>query len=72
MRSVNIDKIYSILKKEVIDYKVPIVDLIQIQTKDPFKVLITTILSARTKDGTTSIAAKKLFIKIKKIKSLKQ
>jgi endonuclease III len=67
MRSVNIDKIYSILKKEVIDYKVPIVDLIQIQTKDPFKVLITTILSARTKDGTTSIAAKKLFIEIEKL-----
>ena len=72
MRSVNIDKIYSILKKEVIDYKVPIVDLIQIQTKDPFKVLITTILSARTKDGTTSIAAKKLFIKIKKIKDIEK
>ena len=72
MKSVKIDKIYSILKKEVINYKVPIVDIIQIQTKDPFKVLITTILSARTKDETTSKAAKKLFIKIKKIKDLEK
>ena len=72
MKKTNIDKIYSILKKEVINYKVPIVDIIQIQTKDPFKVLITTILSARTKDETTSKAAKKLFIKIKKIKDLEK
>ena len=70
MKQVNIDKIYLILKKEIINYNVPIVDLIQIQTKNPFKVLITTILSARTKDETTSKAAKKLFIKIKKIDDL--
>ena len=62
----NIDKVYKILKKEVINYDVPVVDIIQVQTKDPFKVLITTILSARTKDETTHTAVKKLFIKIKK------
>jgi endonuclease III len=68
----DIDKVYKILKKEVVNYNVPIVDLIQIQTKDPFKVLITTILSARTKDETTSIAAKKLFLKVKNIKDLEK
>ncbi len=70
MKKTNIDKIYSILKKEVINYKVPIVDIIQ--TKDPFKVLITTILSARTKDEITSKAAKRLFTKVKKIKDLEK
>ena len=68
----NIDKVYKILKKEVINYDVPVVDIIQVQTKDPFKVLITTILSARTKDETTHTAVKKLFIKIKKIKDLEK
>ena len=56
-----IDKVYKILEKEVVDYKVPVVDLIQIQTKDPFKVLVTTILSARTSDHITVQVAKKLF-----------
>jgi endonuclease III len=67
MKKVNIDKIYEILSKEVKSYKVPVVDLINIQTKDPFKVLVATILSARTKDETTTQAAKRLFEKVKKI-----
>ena len=44
--------------------KTPIVDLIQAQTEDPFKVLVATILSARTKDETTSQAVSKLFQKV--------
>ncbi len=39
----------------------PIVDLIQAQTQDPFKVLVSTILSARTKDQTTASAVSALF-----------
>lgn len=66
VKHVNIDTIYSILKKEVSTYHVPVVDLIQIQTQDPFKVLVATILSARTKDETTVMVCKKLFSKIKK------
>lgn len=46
---------------EVADKKVPVVDLIAVQTRDPFKVLVATILSARTKDETTAKAAAKLF-----------
>lgn len=68
----DIDKVYKILKKEVVNYDVPVVDIIQIQTKDPFKVLLTTILSARTKDEVTHLAAKRLFTKINKIKDLEK
>ena len=68
----DIGKVYDILKKEVINYNVPVVNIIQVQTKDPFKVLITTILSARTKDEVTYLAAKKLFSKIKNIKDLEK
>ena len=57
----DINKIYETLAKEFKKYSLPIVDLIEVQTKDPFKVLVTTILSARTKDQTTSVAAARLF-----------
>ncbi|HQO18262.1 MAG TPA: endonuclease III, partial [Candidatus Cloacimonas sp.] len=50
--------------------RTPIVDLIQIKTEDPFKVLVATILSARTKDETTAKAAEKLFTKVQKIEDL--
>ncbi|MBC8494588.1 endonuclease III [archaeon] len=66
MRQVDIGKIYYVLEQEVSKLKAPIVDLVKIQTKDPFKVLLATILSARTKDQATSDAAFRLFQKINK------
>jgi len=60
----NIDSIYKILNKKVKDYKVPIVDLVEARTKNPFKILVATILSARTKDEVTAKASAKLFKKI--------
>lgn len=59
--STAINTVYARLKKEFAKHQTPVVDLIEIQTKDPFKVLVTTILSARTKDQTTATAARKLF-----------
>lgn len=53
--------VLSILKKESKTWDVPIVTLIADQTADPFRVLITTILSLRTKDETTTEAARRLF-----------
>lgn len=67
MKKVQIDKIYNILKKEVKKYKTPIVDLVKIQTRDPFKVLVATILSARTNDKTTAKASERFFERVKKI-----
>lgn len=58
---VNIHAIYRLLKKEFEKYQMPVVDLIQVQTKDPFKVLISTILSSRTKDAVTTEASNRLF-----------
>ncbi|HOH47147.1 MAG TPA: endonuclease III [Candidatus Cloacimonadota bacterium] len=52
------------LKVHFESVRTPIVDLIQAQTNDPFKVLVATILSARTKDSTTSEAVSALFQKI--------
>ena len=57
----NIDKIIRILKKEMKPYKNPIVTELSTRSKDPFIVLISCILSLRTKDDVTAEASKRLF-----------
>jgi exodeoxyribonuclease-3 len=61
MTELNIDHFLAVLTEEVASYQVPVVDLIAVQTRDPFKVLVATILSARTKDETTAKASARLF-----------
>lgn len=56
-----IDEVIFRLEQEVRTYQVPVVDLIAAQTNDPFKILVATILSARTKDEVTAAAARRLF-----------
>lgn len=53
-----IDRAIAILRKEVPRYTVPIVSH---YVASPFKVLISTLLSLRTKDTTTAGAARRLF-----------
>jgi len=72
MKKVNIPEIMKILKKEFEKNNMPIVDLIKAQTKDPFKILVATILSARTKDQTTSAACLRLFKKVDNIEDLEK
>jgi hypothetical protein len=52
--------------------KAPIVDLVTTQTHDPFKILVATILSARTKDQTTALVIKKLFKKVSKYQDFRK
>ena len=70
MKEVQIDKIMQILETESKSWHVPIVTLIAIQNKDPFKVLISTIISLRTKDEVTAEASKRLFEKLKEPKDI--
>ena len=72
MQNRDIDTVMERLKKHFYSVKTPVVDLIQIKTEDPFKVLVTTILSARTKDETTAKVAEKLFPKVQKIEDLEK
>lgn len=60
---IDIEHFIEILTEEVMDYKVPIVDLMGAQTEEPFRILVATILSARTKDETTAAACTRLFAK---------
>ena len=57
----NIDKIIKLLKQEIKHFENPIATEIGEKTKNPFLVLISCILSLRTKDTTTGPASKRLF-----------
>jgi len=57
----NIDKIIKLLKQEIKHFENPIATEIGGKTKNPFLVLISCILSLRTKDTTTGPASKRLF-----------
>jgi len=54
-------KILKILKKEVKKFKNPIATEISQTSKDPFKVLISCLLSTRTRDETTAKVSRGLF-----------
>jgi endonuclease-3 len=57
----NIGTILKILEKEYIRNRKPIVTEISERDKDPYKILIGTLLSLRTKDEVTKQASNKLF-----------
>ncbi len=55
------EKIIPVLKREVKKYQTPIVEVIAAERNDPFTILISTMLSLRTKDTTTAEASRRLF-----------
>src|SRR3989337_4417413 len=61
MRHEDIHKIINILREETRKWDVPIVTLTAETYHDPFRVLISTILSLRTQDTTTAKVSKRLF-----------
>lgn len=57
--------VVKLLKAEYKRRYAPVVQLGEIRTDDPFRTLVTTILSARTKDETTIAASERLFTRVK-------
>jgi len=70
MKTIDIDRAVPLLAERVKDLQTPIVDLVQAQTREPWKVLVATILSARTNDITTAEAVKKLFKRVDSLEKL--
>ncbi len=65
MTTETLEKTLTILQKEAKHWQVPIVTLIAERSEDPFQVLISTMLSLRTKDEVTTEASRRLFGKAK-------
>ena len=72
METKDIKKIYSILDKEVKKFDLPFAESVHEKYKDPFFVLVATILSARTLDKTTAVVCKRLFLKVKGFEDLEK
>ena len=66
MRLSDTPAVSRILKREYEKYHAPVIELIKIKTNDPFKVLVATILSARTKDQTTAEVCERLFKRVER------
>ena len=65
MHTKTIIQVLQILEKEYSNWNAPIVTLIAQRSKDPYQVLISTLLSLRTKDEVTTQASMRLFKKAK-------
>ena len=61
MTVADIPAVHRRLKAAFHAQRAPIMDLVAAQTRDPFRVLVGTILSARTKDACTAGACARLF-----------
>ena len=61
MRDDQIHEVIEILRRETKKWDVPIVTLMSQTERNPFKILIATVLSLRTKDEVTAKAADRLF-----------
>lgn len=70
--TIDIDVFLQHVATAVSNKDVPVVDLIAVQTKDPYKVLTATILSARTRDETTAASAARLFSEASTLEELAQ
>ena len=60
------------LKKAFHSVRAPIMELVAAQTHDPFRILLGTILSARTKDACTAAACGRLFEKVTTSEGLRE
>ncbi len=70
MSEIDISRYLKAVEEEVKGRRVPVVDLIAVQTREPFKVLVATILSARTRDEVTAVAAARLFARAPTVEAL--
>jgi endonuclease-3 len=61
LKDQDIHRVVAILKQEIKRWRVPIVGLVAEESRDPFRVLISCILSLRTQDKTTEQASRRIF-----------
>lgn len=72
MDNADLPTVNRILKREYARHDAPVVELTKARTNDPFLILLTTILSARTKDATTAEVSRRLFKTVKRPADLKK
>jgi endonuclease III len=71
MKKVDISAVYEKVKKKVEEFEVPSVNKMGLEKRDVYRVLVATILSARSKDEVTDKVSEQLFSKAKNLNELK-
>lgn len=61
MPTIDLDAAFAILRAEMPKYQQPLIDGMADDQRNPFRILIATILSLRTKDTLTAVVAPRLF-----------
>jgi endonuclease III len=61
MTPADLPAVSRLLKRAYAGQQAPVIELIKAQSDDPFRILVGTILSARTQDATTAAACRRLF-----------
>lgn len=61
MKEFDIHKVWPLLKRQVRSLRLPWLENLASRERDPFKVLVSCILSLRTQDRTTGMASERLF-----------
>ena len=70
MTPASIPSIHRKLKQYFEQTQSPVAHFMKVRTLDPFRVLVATILSARTKDQTTTLATERLFKEVQTLDAL--
>ncbi len=70
MKVKDLDVVIPIIRNEVKKWGFPVVSRVSSRTRDPYKVLISCLLSLRTKDGVTEVASRRLFERVSKPEDL--
>ena len=70
MSTTVIPRIHRTLKRYFEQTQSPVAHFMAVRTFDPYRVLVATILSSRTKDQTTTVAAERLFKQAPTLKTL--
>lgn len=61
MKDAQVPQAVRILKREIRRWRVPAVGVVAENTRDPFLILVSTLLSLRTRDAVTNAASERLF-----------
>jgi len=61
LKKLNIDQFVNILSREYLSWQAPVITLISNTGASPYEVLVSTVLSLRTKDEVTAAASARLF-----------
>ncbi|MCK4847123.1 MAG: endonuclease III [Deltaproteobacteria bacterium] len=70
MTDKDLPAVFKVLRSEFKRFKIPAVTVVSVSTRDPYMVLVSCIISLRTKDEVTADASRRLFERAKTVEAM--